>query len=560
MKYILLFLLILSVGPLFAQNVYVIKADSVKITNCDSAELIIENHTQNVPGYLFNTGNGRTIFKRGASKINDSMYLVGADTIKVPKISSTAWVQGGNSWGTTGVIGTKDYNNFDFYTNGVPQARLNTAGCLLLGASNGNTNRLQVYGNTWNGTVGIPGGILVNPVLSRRGDIIRIGTYLNTGDGQNVLFSCSSDSGGHFRNVLVERDGYIGLGTAGNTVAGFVVGNPALRINANGNVSIASQYYYFGNQGGPANASSLMTYVSNVNEWQEGRGNYPNGQNYYYFGTTLGGADSGNARAPLKISARELHFMTSYADAEAGMFTAGGNFLLGSTTDNGYSKLQVTGNITATGSVGIGTSAPTAQLTTTGTVRFTGLTQDSTQTRVIVSDVNGNIYYRNISSFASSGLLNSSLADHQIINSSLAFNGDISARRIRVSAASLWPDYVFAENYELPRLREIEKYIQREHHLPGIPSAGEILNKGIDLGDNQAVLLQKIEELTLYIIQQDKSQLAQGAALKDQQVKAQSLEEQLKAQQQEIRLLKDQNKELQSLKMEMTQLRSLIKK
>lgn len=64
-----------------AQIVYTIKADSVKLTGCDSSELIIENHTQGVPGFLFNTGRGRTQFTRGLIKINDSLYLIGADTL-----------------------------------------------------------------------------------------------------------------------------------------------------------------------------------------------------------------------------------------------------------------------------------------------------------------------------------------------------------------------------------------------------------------------------------------------------------------------------------------------
>src|SRR5258707_1156435 len=72
--------------PLFAQYVYTINADSVKITNhCDTAELILENHTQNVQGFLFNKGKGRTEFRRALQKINDSLYLIGADTLKMPQ-------------------------------------------------------------------------------------------------------------------------------------------------------------------------------------------------------------------------------------------------------------------------------------------------------------------------------------------------------------------------------------------------------------------------------------------------------------------------------------------
>jgi hypothetical protein len=68
----------------FAQYVYTIKADSVKITNsCDTAELILENHTQTVPGFLFNKGRGRTEFRRGLFSLNDSIYVLGNDTLNL---------------------------------------------------------------------------------------------------------------------------------------------------------------------------------------------------------------------------------------------------------------------------------------------------------------------------------------------------------------------------------------------------------------------------------------------------------------------------------------------
>lgn len=81
MKRILFLLVLLCLEKsLHAQYVYTIKADSVKITNsCDTAELIIENHTQTIPGFLFNKGRGRTEFRR-AEKLNDSVLVIGADT------------------------------------------------------------------------------------------------------------------------------------------------------------------------------------------------------------------------------------------------------------------------------------------------------------------------------------------------------------------------------------------------------------------------------------------------------------------------------------------------
>lgn len=67
-----------------------------------------------------------------------------------------------------------------------------------------------------------------------------------------------------------------------------------------------------------------------------------------------------------------------------------------------------------------------------------------------------------------------------------------------------WPDYVFDKEYELTDLNTLDALIQKNKHLPGIPSATEVKKSGISLGDNQALLLKKIEELTLYIIQQEK--------------------------------------------------------
>ena len=86
----------------------------------------------------------------------------------------------------------------------------------------------------------------------------------------------------------------------------------------------------------------------------------------------------------------------------------------------------------------------------------------------------------------------------------LAVNGAAIVNSIKVKATSLWPDYVFHKGYVLPGLTEVERYILKNHHLPGITSAAEVEKNGLDLGANQAAMLKKIEELTLYTIRQDK--------------------------------------------------------
>lgn len=123
-RIILLILLTFSGIFVFAQPkfTYKIKADSVLITNdsCE-AELILENHTRNVLGFLYNPGNGRTEFKRGLISSGDSMYIIGADTLKLhnnPYLASLFHRQGGNSYGAPLTLGTNDNEDVKFFRQG----------------------------------------------------------------------------------------------------------------------------------------------------------------------------------------------------------------------------------------------------------------------------------------------------------------------------------------------------------------------------------------------------------------------------------------------------------
>ena len=86
----------------------------------------------------------------------------------------------------------------------------------------------------------------------------------------------------------------------------------------------------------------------------------------------------------------------------------------------------------------------------------------------------------------------------------LAVAGNIIAEKVVVKLQNNWPDYVFDKNYKLHSLEEIETYIEENNHLIGVPSAEEIAENGIDIGGMNAILLQKIEELTLLMIEQNK--------------------------------------------------------
>ena len=83
----------------------------------------------------------------------------------------------------------------------------------------------------------------------------------------------------------------------------------------------------------------------------------------------------------------------------------------------------------------------------------------------------------------------------------LSVNGKIACTEVRVQPQNEWPDYVFAEDYTLMPLDELKSSIEASNHLPGIPSAKEVQAEGIQLGDMQIRMMEKLEEMTLYILQ-----------------------------------------------------------
>ncbi|QLC65929.1 hypothetical protein LPB248_06420 [Flavobacterium sp. LPB0248] len=98
----------------------------------------------------------------------------------------------------------------------------------------------------------------------------------------------------------------------------------------------------------------------------------------------------------------------------------------------------------------------------------------------------------------------------------LTVKGRIHTQEVRVDMAGpLVPDYVFAEDYKLKSLKEVEDYIKENKHLPEIPSSQEIEKNGLKLAEMNMNLLKKVEELTLYIIEQQKRINEQTSEIKD---------------------------------------------
>ncbi|QQT24835.1 MULTISPECIES: tail fiber protein [Sphingobacterium] len=106
----------------------------------------------------------------------------------------------------------------------------------------------------------------------------------------------------------------------------------------------------------------------------------------------------------------------------------------------------------------------------------------------------------------------------------LAVNGNIRAKEIKVESAN-WPDYVFEEDYKLIPLAEVEAFIKVNKHLPDVPSAKKIEEDGLSVGEMNKLMMKKIEELTLHLIEKERIQKQYEQQLADMAQRLKKLEE-----------------------------------
>ena len=119
---------------------------------------------------------------------------------------------------------------------------------------------------------------------------------------------------------------------------------------------------------------------------------------------------------------------------------------------------------------------------------------------VIWATITGDIYFSNLPSTSGSSV--SGMTDLDVKSQAslwLSSDGTLTAKEIKVTLTG-WPDHVFSEGFRLPTLAETEAYIRQNGHLPGVPSAAEVEEEGLSVGEMNKILMQKVEELTLHII------------------------------------------------------------
>ena len=191
------------------------------------------------------------------------------------------------------------------------------------------------------------------------------------------------------------------------------------------------------------------------------------------------------------------------------------------------------------GNVGIGTSSPGAKLDVNGSVNGTEYITVSKggsyrvgmngQTNGYIIGRNDNVenkfqIHSNGNTWFNGGNVGIGTTSP---DAKLAVNGNIHVKEVKVDLTG-WPDYVFEKDHDLPTLEEVEKHIQEKGHLINIPSAKEVEENGIQLGEMNKLLLEKIEELTLYTLEQEKKLKAQNSKIKEENKKMIELENRLK--------------------------------
>lgn len=371
-------------------------------------------------------------------------------------------------------------------------------------------------------------------------------TFLGTNAGMKSTSSANtfigysagrSNTSGQFNTFVGVQAGQ--SNTTGN--ANFIMGT-----NAGANNTTGTGNFFLGDNTGSGNTSGGYNVYLGANS---GSGNGVNGDNNTAIGYETGRTNVGGVTNT---------FLGFRADAAASLTNA---TAIGANARVTVSNAVVLGS---SANVGIGNTAPTARLhITTGNtnqsgLRLENLTYASTATvnasKFLTVDASGNVILANYATGGRvaateatnllwkrvNGQIQSATNEPVVVGNvtktpsgyRLYVQDGILTEKLKVAIHSTaeWSDKVFDDAYRLRSLSEVNSFIETHKHLPGVPSASEVVRTGIDVGKMDAKLLEKIEELTLYSIslennnrQQQAVNMQQDKLLKKQQVEIDEL-------------------------------------
>ena len=242
---------------------------------------------------------------------------------------------------------------------------------------------------------------------------------------------------------------------------------------------------------------------------------------------------SGNV---LSISNGNSVTLPSFTDTDDQTLTLNGNTLSianGNTITLPSTSVVAGTNVTVSGN---GSTATPYQISANDTSLYANngvINQSTTVSNNRIVDMNDRNIWFNTSTSTNNGKIyigSSTSYPTTTGNYKLFVEGGILTEKVKVALRNTanWADYVFADDYKLMPLKEVESFVKTNKHLPGVSSASEIVENGLDVAEMQSKHMEKIEELTLYIIEQDKKLDVQQQAIEKQNSEIEILKAQLK--------------------------------